>query len=153
MFCPSKFNWNIWNWNSLLSSSIRPKSLPSTRVCVSRSESQGKIHRILNYHFKPRRGLLFVSEAECTSRAFEAILRRNRGVLRGVWFLWLDCLLLEAIVRPNWNCMRVDSVRFYLTEVLTSASMSFYLINNILKFRLFFFFVVKPIVYDDDDNW
>ena len=32
--------------------------------------------------FKPRRALLFASEINITSEAFEAILEQNRGVLR-----------------------------------------------------------------------
>ncbi len=33
--------------------------------------------------FKPRRALLFASEINITSEAFEAILEQYRGVLRG----------------------------------------------------------------------
>ena len=34
--------------------------------------------------FKPRRALLFASETNDTSEAFEAILEQNRGVTEGV---------------------------------------------------------------------
>ena len=52
--------------------------------CGGCREVQVKIQRILSSRFKPRRALLFASEAKYTPEGFEAILGQNRGVLRGV---------------------------------------------------------------------
>ena len=42
----------------------KAKELDVDQGCVSRSESQVKIQRILSSRFKPRRALLFASEVE-----------------------------------------------------------------------------------------